>query len=309
MGAKCLRFQARAFVHFVVAIFDIAQHRVAQVGKVRADLVRAARNQPNAAQCKRSALPYDRHIGDDLLIAFALAGVDADLIVFLAVLQPGDMPPCGRGPNRDGQVFLFHQVIPDDSVQVTQGRVAFGGQHQSFGATVQPIAKRRGEPLLGVGVVLSLGFQVGGKRVHQVSIAGAVTVAQKVRRLVQHRKVGVLINHRHRRLTAGRFGLGLGTLGREELIIDVHLDQIACFQAGIRLSPFAVDLDTLVAKRLIHHAAGHVLGNALHKAAQADVVFIGTGGKTFHGTLTHLFAKSFFQYIMKSSKRKVEKRM
>ena len=52
-------------------------------------------DKPDAAQRKRPLAPQHGHIGDDLLVPFAFARVDADLVALLAVLQPGDVPPGG----------------------------------------------------------------------------------------------------------------------------------------------------------------------------------------------------------------------
>ena len=212
--------------------------------------------------------------------------MDADLVGLFVVLQPGDVPPGRRRADGDGQVFFFHQVVADDAVQVPQRGVGLGGQHQAFGAAVQPVAQRRGKALLGMGVVFALGLQIGGKGVHQVGVAGAVAVAQKMRRLVQHGKVFILINYGHGRLAARRFGARQAGPRREKLVVDIQFDHIAFGQAGIRFGAFAVDLDALVAERLVHQAARHLVRDALNKTAQAYAVFVGAGGKTFHAVLT-----------------------
>ena len=281
---------------------------MAQIRQMRTDLVGAARDQPNAAERKRPCLPDDRHLGDDLLVTLALTGVDAHLVIFLAVLQPCDEPPLRRCTHRDGQILLFHHVVADDGVQVAQRGVALGGQHQTFGAAVQPVAQRRGKSLFCVGIILALGLQISRKGIHQIGVAGAVTVAEQVRGLVEHRKIFILIHHGHRRLPARQLGgLGGGFAHGEELVVDVQFDQIACAQAGIRLGALAVDLDALVAERLVHHAAGHILGHALHKAAQAHAVFIGSCGKTFHRVLfknssVKTVGKSLFTVYNKTSR-------
>ena len=159
-----------------------------------------------------------------------------------------------------------------------------------------------------MGIILAFGLQIGRKGIHQIGVAGAVTVAEQVRWLVEHRKIFILIHHGHRRLPARRLGgPGGGLAHGEELVVDVQLDQIACAQAGIRLGALAVDLDALVAERLVHHAAGHILGHALHKAAQAHAVFIGSCGKTFHRVLfknssVKTVGKSLFTVYNKTSR-------
>ena len=49
LGAEGLGLQAGALVHLAVAVLDVAQHRVTQVGQVGADLVGAAGDQSDAA--------------------------------------------------------------------------------------------------------------------------------------------------------------------------------------------------------------------------------------------------------------------
>ena len=51
---RALRPGAGALVHLAVAVFDISQHRPAQVGQMRADLVGAARDQADLAQGKKA---------------------------------------------------------------------------------------------------------------------------------------------------------------------------------------------------------------------------------------------------------------
>ena len=49
LGAEGLSLQAGALVHLAVAVLDVAQHRVTQVGQVGADLVGATGDQSDAA--------------------------------------------------------------------------------------------------------------------------------------------------------------------------------------------------------------------------------------------------------------------
>ena len=49
LGAEGLGLQAGTLVHLAVAVLDVAQHRVTQVGQVGADLVGAAGDQSDAA--------------------------------------------------------------------------------------------------------------------------------------------------------------------------------------------------------------------------------------------------------------------
>ena len=108
-GAESLRPGAGALVHLAVAVFDISQHRLAQVGQMRADLVGAARDQANPAQGKGPGGAQHVHIGDDLLAALILrlVGMDADLVVLFVVLPPGREPPALGDAHGDGVVFPF----------------------------------------------------------------------------------------------------------------------------------------------------------------------------------------------------------
>ena len=49
LGTERLCFKAGTLVHLAVAVLDVAQHRVPQVGQVGADLVGAAGDQSDAA--------------------------------------------------------------------------------------------------------------------------------------------------------------------------------------------------------------------------------------------------------------------
>ena len=120
-------------------------------------------------------------------------------------------------------------------------------------------------------VILALFGQILGEGIHKVCIAGAVAVAQKVGGFVQHSDVFILIND-------GDLGLillflrggfrhgGLCALGREELVVDVQLNKVACLQAVLRRSFFAVYLHPLIAEAFVQQAGGEVAGHALHKA-------------------------------------------
>ena len=49
LGAEGLSLQAGTLVHLAVAVLDVAQHRVTQIGQVGTDLVGAAGDQSDAA--------------------------------------------------------------------------------------------------------------------------------------------------------------------------------------------------------------------------------------------------------------------
>ena len=80
LGTECLCFQPGALVHLAVAVLDIAQHRVAQIGKVGAYLMGAPGDKPNAAECERPGLANYDDLCDNLFVALALPCVDADLV-------------------------------------------------------------------------------------------------------------------------------------------------------------------------------------------------------------------------------------
>ena len=94
-GAEGLRPGAGALIHLAVAVLDVAQHRLAQIGQMSAYLMSAAGDEADAAEGEGASRPQHVHIGDDLLAALVLGlvGVDAHLIVLLVVL-----PPCSEAP-------------------------------------------------------------------------------------------------------------------------------------------------------------------------------------------------------------------
>ena len=147
-----------------------------------------------------------------------------------------------------------------------------------------------------MGIVFALLGQVLGKGIHQIGIAGAVAVAQQMGRLVQHRKIFVLVDDRHLGLIGLLFGGSLlhrlCALGREELVVDVQFDQIACAQAGIRLGALAVDLDALVAEALVQQTCGKIAGHALYKAGEPHTVVVGGRSVLFHScSVPHVEAR------------------
>ena len=288
-GAESLRPGTGALVHLAVAVFDISQHRPAQIGQMRADLVGAARDQADPAQGKRPGGAQHVHIGDDLLAALILrlVGMDADLVVLLVVLPPGREPPALGDAHGDGVVFLFEQVGADDLVHVPQGGVALGSDDKALGATVQPVADAGFEAILAARIVLALLGQILGECVHKVGIAGAVAVAEQVGGLVQHGNVLVLVDDGHPGLVLLLFGGGLAgrrlcALGREEFIVDVQLNEVARLEPILGCALFAVDLDPLVAEALVQQAGGEIAGHALDKAGKPHALVVCGGSKLFH---------------------------
>ena len=71
-GAEGLRLGAGALVHFAVAVFDVAQHRLAQIGQMGTDLMGAAGDEADAAEGERACRPQHVYIGNDLLAALVL---------------------------------------------------------------------------------------------------------------------------------------------------------------------------------------------------------------------------------------------
>ena len=71
-GAQCLRFCPGALVHLPVAVLDVTQHRFAKVGEMGADLVSAARDEPDLAEGKWPGGAQHIHVRDDLLPALIL---------------------------------------------------------------------------------------------------------------------------------------------------------------------------------------------------------------------------------------------
>ena len=296
-GAEGLRFGAGALVHLAVAVFDIAQHRLAEVGEVGADLVRPPGDEADPAQRERPGGAQNVHVGDDLLPALILrlVRVDADLVVLLVVLPPGREAAALGDAHGDGVVFLFEQIGADDLVHVPQSGVALGRDDQTLGAAVQPVADAGLEAVLAVGVVLALLREVLGEGVHQIRVAGAVAVAEQVGGLVEHGDVRVLVDDRHLGLIGllfGGFRCRLRSLRREELVVDVKFDEVAGLDAVFGGTFFAVDLDALVAEALVQQTCGKIAGHALYKAGEPHTVVVGGRSVLFHScSVPHVEAR------------------
>ena len=212
--------------------------------------------------------------------------VDAHLIVLFVVLPPCGEPSRLRDAHRDGVVFLLEQIGADDLVHVPQGGIALGCDHKALGAAVQPVADTGLEAVLAVGVVFAFFGQILGESVHQVCVAGAVTMAQQVHRLIQYSNVFVLVDDSHFGLIGLLFGGSLlhrlCTLRREKLVVDVQFDQIPRLDAVLRRGLFSVHLHTLVAEAFVQQAGGKIAGHALHKAGKTNAVVVGGCGILFH---------------------------
>ena len=97
-GAESLRSGTGALVHLAVAVFDIAQHRLAQIGQMGTDLVGAPGDKADLAQGKGACGAQHVHVRNDLLAALVLRlmGVDADLVVFSSCSHHAvNRPDCG----------------------------------------------------------------------------------------------------------------------------------------------------------------------------------------------------------------------
>ena len=256
-GAEGLRPGAGAFIHLAVAVLDVAQHRLAQIGQMGAYLVSAAGDEADAAEGEGASRLQHVHIGDDLLAALVLGlvGVNAHLIVLLVVLPPCSEAPALGDAHRDGVVFLLEQVGADDLVHVPEGGVALGRDDEALSAAVEAVADAGLEAVLALGVVLALLGQILGEGVHKVCVAGAVAVAEQVGGLVKNGNVLILVDDRHLGLVLLLFGGGLAgwlcTLGREEFVVDVELDEVAGLDAVFGYTLFAVDFDAFVAEALV----------------------------------------------------------
>ena len=208
------------------------------------------------------------------------------LLFFSSCSHPCGEPPGLRNAHRDGVVLLLQQVGADDLVHVPQGGVILGSDHQPFGAAVQPVADAGLEAVLTVGIVFALLGQVLGKGIHQIGVTGTVAVAQQMGGLVQHRKIFVLVDDRYLGLIGLLFGGSLlhrlCALGREELVVDVQLDQVSRLQTVLRCGLFAVHLHPLVAETFVQQAGGKIAGHALHKAGKTNAVVVGGCGILFH---------------------------
>ena len=80
-------------------------------------------------------------------------------------------------------------------------------------------------------------------------------MAEQVGGLVEDGDVLILVDDRHLGLVllflGGRLMGRFCTLRREELVVDVELDEVAGFDAVFGRTLFAVDLDALVAEALV----------------------------------------------------------
>ena len=191
------------------------------------------------------------------------------------------MPPAGGHAHRDGVVFFFQKILANDLVHIAQRGIAFGGDHKPLGAAIQSVADGGGKALFGGGVILALFGEIGGKLIHQIGIARAVRMAQQVRGLIQHRNIGIFIDHPQAGALGG-FAHRSGRLFREKFVVDVQFDQIAFLQAIVGFGALAVDFDAFVAEAFIQKAVRKIGGHALHKARKANAVLVGTGSIAFH---------------------------
>ena len=96
--AQRLRLGAGTLVHFAIAVFDIAQHRLAQIGQMGTDLVGAPGDKADLAQGKGACGAQHVHVRDDLLAALVLRlmGVMLTLLFFSSCShQAVKRPDCG----------------------------------------------------------------------------------------------------------------------------------------------------------------------------------------------------------------------
>ena len=131
-----------------------------------------------------------------------------------------------------------------------------------------------------MGVVFAFFFQISPEGVHQVGVAGAVAVAEKMGGLIEDGDVLILPNHLD--LGLPLFGGSLLGLGREELIVDIQFQQVPLMDTVVRVLLFSVYLDPLVPEGFIQQAFGHIMGDPFHKPGKAYSLFVGTGHKIFH---------------------------
>ena len=182
-------------------------------------------------------------------------GVDAHLVVLFVVLPPRGEPSALGDAHGNGVVLFFEQVGADDLVHVPEGGVALGRDDEALGAPVEAVADAGLEAVLALRVVFAFLGQILGKCVHEIRVAGAVAVAEQMGGLVEDGDVLILVDDRHLGLVLLFLGGGLMgrfcTLRREELVVDVQLDEVAGLDAVFGRTLFAVDLDALVAEAFV----------------------------------------------------------
>ena len=170
---------------------------------------------------------------------------------------------------------FFHQVVADDGVHVAQGGVALGGQHQTFGAAVQPVTNAGANRFSPWGSYSPFSARYWRKRHPPDSHRRCGHCGRKgawACRAPQN-------FHPHKLQSPGLLlparpwhGLGSGLAhGKNSSLMYSSIKSPACI--GTPARPFAVYLDALIAEALVHHAGGENRGSRPHKAARRRTPF------------------------------------
>ena len=211
-------------------------------------------------------------------------GVNAHLVAFFAVLQPGNMYARSAGHRCNGQVLFLHPVIADDLVSYPAGPYFFSRQSQAPRCRGPAGCRWRGAKRFSA---LGSYSPLACSWAQKAWLASPVRSLwrQQVGGLVQHRNVFVLIDHLDRRLAARRlFGRDHRLFGKNSSLIyssRITSPLLSRVSASPRL-PFTFNA-LLLRKLLYSRAARYAPGHAFNKAGKPHAVFVFACDKLFHG--------------------------
>ena len=84
---------------------------------MRADLVRAPCDKPNAAQAVWPARFQHLHLGDDFFIPRRCQALHMHFVNLFKMAQIRLVNPLRRAARSNAQIFLLQHILPDDFVQ------------------------------------------------------------------------------------------------------------------------------------------------------------------------------------------------
>ena len=160
----------------------------------------------------------------------------------------------------NGTVIEFAKLILADLlIHLTKRLGILGGDHDTSRVTVDSVAQRGSEGLLGIGIVFTLLIQIC-LDVHDQCIVRAlrILVYQHTGTLVAQDDIFILIGDRQLGLDAGKCPHIL--LGRvKELIANKELDRVALLQNIALLGTRTIYLDLFGADVFVHQRHGKPL--------------------------------------------------
>jgi len=271
-------------VHLAPAVFSVAQQRVSGVGEGGADLMGAACEQLRLHQ--REGASGLQGLVERLrgLAAGDRVMVYADEL-FPFVLQEEALQLAFRRrylPQRDAEVLLYDLPVADLGGKDAQRLGVFGGDDDAAGVAVDPVAQRRGEGILPLGVPLPLLIQIGLHVVDEgVDLFRLIGVNHQTGPLVQQEDVFVLVENVQFGLEKGQEEVILPGL-LEKFVVDIQLQHIAGLQPLIPLTALSVALDALDADVFLQQRdreQGHRLGK---EAVQPLTCVIFSDGEFTH---------------------------